>query len=235
MKTPNHPIITIIQNIEDQLTRLGAGGLTHLSGLTGTSFQIMTPQTRTMLLRKEALALNTCSRCVLAQKRKKVVYGEGNSAAELMFIGEGPGEVEDNTGRPFVGPAGQLLEKIIQAMNLKRADIYIANIVKCRPPGNRIPEPDEIAACFPFLKKQIALIQPRVIITLGAPASQTLIQTGTPISRLRGRFASYHGIPVMPTFHPAYLLHNPEKKRETWADVRKVMHYLKTGILDNGR
>src|SRR6185295_3488702 len=147
-----------------------------------------------------------CTRCVLHQGRTKVVFGEGNRHAQLVFVGEGPGEDEDRTGRPFVGRAGQLLNKIIGAMGLKREDVYICNVVKCRPPENRTPLPDEIAACSPYLVEQIELIGPKAIVALGAPASKTLLKTTQGITALRGRWFTYNGIPVMPTFHPAFVL-----------------------------
>jgi DNA polymerase len=144
----------------------------------------------------------------------------------LVFIGEGPGADEDRCGQPFVGAAGQLLTKIIAAMKLDRKAVYICNIVKCRPPKNRNPEPDEISQCLPFLKRQLAAINPRVICVLGSVAARTLLNTQTPISRLRGRFHDFMGIPVMPTFHPAFLLRNPEKKRDVWDDVQQIMKLL---------
>jgi DNA polymerase len=167
--------------------------------------------------------LKGCQRCRLSQKRNTVVFGEGNPNARLIFIGEGPGAEEDRQGRPFVGAAGQLLDKIITAMGLKREEVYIANVVKCRPPGNRDPRPDEIETCLPFLKAQLALINPEYIVSLGRHATQAMLETSTPISRLRGRFFDYGTAKLMPTFHPAYLLHNPNKKAEVWADIQKVM------------
>jgi DNA polymerase len=140
-----------------------------------------------------------------------------------VFIGEGPGQEEDRAGEPFVGAAGQLLNRIIEAIRLRRSDVYIANVVKCRPPGNRLPEADEIATCSPFLRRQIAAIRPLFICTLGGCAAQTLLNTSEPVSRLRGRFWDYQGIRVLPTFHPAYLLRNPEKKREVWEDMKLLM------------
>ncbi len=172
-------------------------------------------------------SLKECSLCRLSATRKNIVFGEGNPDARILFIGEGPGAVEDDTGRPFVGPAGQLLTDIIaKGMGLKREDVYIANIVKCRPPGNRNPLPDEVDSCIGYLKKQISLINPEVIITLGAVSTHNLLGVTTPISKLRGNFTDYMGITVMPTFHPSYLLQNPSKKRETWEDIKKVMEML---------
>lgn len=168
-----------------------------------------------------------CKRCGLHATRTNVVFGAGDPNARLMFIGEAPGEEEDKQGLPFVGRAGGLLTKIIEAMGLKRGDVYIANILKCRPPNNRAPLPDEIAACGENVKRQVEMIKPRVICTLGKFASQTLLGTETPISALRGNFREYHGIKVMPTFHPAYLLRNPDDKKLVWQDMKKVMKKLK--------
>ncbi len=169
-----------------------------------------------------------CTLCKLHATRKNVVFGEGRCDAELMFVGEGPGYEEDVQGRPFVGAAGRLLTKMINAMGFDRKDVYIANVVKCRPPGNRNPESDEIDACFPYLLEQIKIINPKVIVALGKFAAQTLIGTSTPISRLRGEFhVSVAGVKVMPTFHPAYLLRNPGSKKDAWSDLKKVMSYLK--------
>jgi DNA polymerase len=167
--------------------------------------------------------LGECVRCGLSQSRTRIVYGQGHPKARLMFVGEGPGQEEDRAGEPFVGAAGQLLTRIIEAIRLSRQDVYIANVVKCRPPGNRTPEPVEIATCSPFLRRQIAAIRPRLICTLGGCAAQTLLGTTEPVSRLRGRFFDYEGIRVLPTFHPAYLLRNPEKKREVWEDMKRLM------------
>jgi DNA polymerase len=168
-------------------------------------------------------ALGDCQRCKLCSGRKNIVFGVGNPKAKLVFVGEGPGAEEDNQGIPFVGAAGQLLTKIIEAIGLKREDVYIANVIKCRPPGNRNPEPDEIAACQPFLEAQLNAIRPSVIVTLGKFAAQTLLRTDTPITRLRGQWREYVGIPLMPTFHPAYLLRNPAEKKSAWTDLQAVM------------
>jgi DNA polymerase len=167
-----------------------------------------------------------CRSCDLCQTRTNVVFGAGSSTAKLMFIGEAPGEEEDKQGLPFVGRAGSLLTKIIEAMGMKREDVYIANILKCRPPHNRAPLPAEIAACQGNVKRQVEVIKPKVICTLGKFASQTLLATETPISALRGHFREYSGIKVMPTFHPAYLLRNPEDKKLVWQDMKKVMKEL---------
>ncbi len=164
-----------------------------------------------------------CTRCQLHRGRATLVFGVGNPRAELMFVGEGPGGEEDRQGEPFVGKAGQLLTRMIEAMGFERSQVYIANVVKCRPPQNRDPEPDEIEACEPFLKAQIAAIGPRVIVALGRFAVQTLLRDGTPISRLRGRWREYQGVRLMPTFHPAYLLRNPADKGKAWEDLKLVM------------
>jgi len=167
--------------------------------------------------------LGECTRCKLHGGRTHLVFGVGDPAAQLMFVGEGPGADEDQKGEPFVGRAGQLLTKMIEAMGFARSDVYIANVVKCRPPGNRDPEPDEIDACEPFLKSQIAAIRPRVIVALGRFAVQTLLHDATPISRLRGRWREYEGVKLMPTFHPAYLLRSPAEKKPAWEDLQLVM------------
>jgi len=171
--------------------------------------------------------LGDCQRCKLAKGRTNLVFGVGNPEAHLVFVGEGPGADEDAQGEPFVGKAGQLLNKMIEAMGYRREDVYICNVVKCRPPGNRNPEPDEIEACEPFLKKQLAALRPRVIVTLGKFAAQCLLRDDTPISRLRGNFRTYEGVQLMPTFHPAYLLRDPSKKKETWEDLKAVMAALR--------
>lgn len=164
----------------------------------------------------------SCKRCDLHKTRRNVVFGSGSPDAKLMFIGEAPGEDEDLQGLPFVGRAGQLLTKIIEAMGLKRTDVYIANILKCRPPNNRAPLPTEILECEENVRRQVEIIKPKVICTLGKFASQTLLRSQTPISALRGRFQEYNGIKVMPTFHPAYLLRNPQDKKLVWEDMKKI-------------
>jgi uracil-DNA glycosylase family 4 len=172
--------------------------------------------------------IGDCTRCALhALGRRQVVFGTGSPEADLMFVGEAPGADEDIKGEPFVGRAGQLLTKIIEAIELKREDVYIANVIKCRPPGNRNPEPDEVATCSPFLLRQIAIVKPRVIVALGTFAAQMLLGTDAPISRLRGRVHDYRdGITLVPTFHPAYLLRSPDKKRDVWEDMKIVRALL---------
>ena len=174
----------------------------------------------------------TCQACGLCAGRSSVVFGEGDPDASLMFIGEGPGQREDELGRPFVGRAGELLTKMIKAMGFERDQVYITNIVKCRPPNNRAPTPEEVATCWPFLKRQIEIIRPRVIVTLGGPATKTILETRDGITRLRGRWHTFPGvdppIPVMPTFHPAFLLrqYTQENRGRVWADLQQVMELL---------
>jgi len=172
-------------------------------------------------------SLQGCTLCKLCSGRTQVVFGVGNPDADLVFVGEGPGFDEDRQGIPFVGKAGQLLTKMIEnGMGLRRSDVYICNVVKCRPPGNRNPAPDEIALCEPFLFKQLDILQPRVIVALGKFAAQTLLQSTAPISQLRGKWYTYRGIKLLPTFHPAYLLRNPADKNKAWEDLKKVMTEL---------
>ena len=172
-------------------------------------------------------ALGDCTRCKLHRGRKTIVFGEGSPKADVLFVGEGPGYEEDQQGRPFVGAAGQLLTDIIvKGMKLRREDVYICNIVKCRPPNNRNPEPDEVAACIGFVKQQIAAIKPKVIVTLGNVPTQNLLNTKDGITRMRGKWQEYEGIPVMPTFHPSYLLRSPGAKKEVWIDIKLVLRKL---------
>jgi DNA polymerase len=171
--------------------------------------------------------IGDCRRCRLCDGRTKIVFGQGSPYAELMFVGEAPGADEDASGLAFVGRAGQLLTDMIEkGMKMQRADVFIANVIKCRPPGNRPPENDEISTCQPFLEAQIKAINPRAIVALGATAGKFMAKSGDPISKIRGRFAAWDGIPVMPTYHPAYLLRNPAAKKEVWADLRLVMDLL---------
>ena len=167
-----------------------------------------------------------CTKCPLAATRTNVVFGAGDPHAPLMIVGEAPGKDEDEQGEPFVGRAGQLLTQIIKAMGFARDDVYIANVVKCRPPNNRNPEPDEIAQCSPFLNAQIASIKPKVIVALGKFAAQTMLGTEMPISRLRGRFHEYKGIKVLATYHPSYLLRNPDAKRDVWEDMKMLLAHM---------
>jgi DNA polymerase len=170
--------------------------------------------------------LGDCQRCGLSRTRSRIVFGSGDPNARLMFVGEGPGYEEDQSGQPFVGAAGQLLTRIIEAMKLSRDQVYICNIIKCRPPQNRNPAPDEIETCSPFVLRQIEAIHPQIICALGTFAAQTLLKTDLSIGRLRGKFHALNDIQVMPTYHPAFLLRNPQKKREVWEDIQKIMQAL---------
>jgi len=172
--------------------------------------------------------IGDCTRCKLhGLGRRQVVFGVGNPEADLMFVGEAPGADEDLQGEPFVGRAGQLLTKIIEAIGLKRSDVYIANVIKCRPPGNRNPEPDEVATCEPFLSRQVDVIRPKVIVALGSFAAKALLRSDAPISRIRGHVFDYRGgAKLIPTFHPAFLLRSPERKRDVWEDMKKVRALL---------
>lgn len=219
-------------SVHDELAFLRDMGFTHLDLVAGFQTPVASPGTRNWEpapqsddwthLRDIALA---CTQCRLAKTRTQVVYGVGNPHADLMFIGEAPGKDEDLKGEPFVGRAGQLLTDIIKAMKLTRDDVYIANVIKCRPPENRNPEPDELDACRPFIKRQIELIQPKVIVTLGKFALQSLTGRAS-ISAARGQWTEYDGIKVMPTYHPAYLLRTPSAKKDVWLDMKKVMAEL---------
>jgi DNA polymerase len=209
-------------------------------GLEGVTLAPAEPDARLIISKASMLSalraeIGDCTRCKLHSGRTHLVFGTGDSEAELMFVGEAPGEDEDRQGQPFVGKAGQLLTRIIEAMGLKREKVYIANIIKCRPPRNRNPEPDEIASCSPFIQRQIEILRPKVICALGTFAAQTLLGTGQKISQLRGRFhdlpilfsdGSPAGIKVMPTFHPAYLLRNPDDKKRVWEDMQMIMREL---------
>lgn len=217
----------IVKDLKDHITA-GAdspGGLSHLylkgEDPSESAFD------RSVTLEEIRGALGDCQRCSLHQTRNNLVFGEGNPNAKLVFVGEAPGADEDRQGRPFVGRAGQLLTKIINAMGLTREEVYICNILKCRPPKNRNPRPEEIQACESFLIEQIRAIDPEVICALGAFAVRTLLNTDAPISSLRGKFHSYRGINFMPTYHPAYLLRNPRAKKQVWEDVQMIMKVLK--------
>jgi DNA polymerase len=203
-----------------------------LSGIievTALTPQQPSPAGAVLTLEEVRRELGDCRRCNLSSLRKNLVFGEGDHQAKLVFVGEAPGGDEDREGRPFVGRAGQLLTRIITAMGLKRKDVYICNILKCRPPGNRNPEPAEITACEPFLIRQLQAIAPQVICALGSFAARTLLKSDVPITTLRGRFHTYEGIKVMPTFHPAYLLRNPGAKKPVWEDMQIVMKELERG------
>jgi uracil-DNA glycosylase family 4 len=177
--------------------------------------------------------LGECTRCKLHKTRNKIVFGDGSAKAQLVFVGEGPGADEDAQGLPFVGRAGKLLTQMIEAMGLQRSDVYICNVVKCRPPGNRQPEPDEVEKCSPFLFRQLDVLQPKVIVCLGATAAQTLLQTNRGISHFRGQWMDFRGYKMLATYHPAYLLRNPAAKGDVWKDLQKVMAELGLEIKKN--
>lgn len=181
---------------------------------------------RKAILSTIEVEISTCRRCKLCDYRTKTVAGEGALDPPILFVGEGPGADEDASGRPFVGRAGQLLDKMIAAIKFRRDEVFIANIIKCRPPDNRTPEPDEVAACFPYLERQIELLRPRLICTLGLPATRALLPETRAISAVRGREQEWRGLPVIPTFHPAYLLRSPEAKHAAWADLKLIARRL---------
>ena len=200
------------------------GHSASLFGDLAPAAQTLAPSTETF--EQIHCEIGDCTRCPLHQERTNVVHTEGNRKARLMFVGEAPGADEDAQSRPFVGRAGQLLTKIIEAIGMKREEVLIGNVNRCRPPGNRAPTTDEAATCKPYLLREIAIVQPDVIVVLGNTAMKNLLDTREGITRLRGTFQDYKGIKVMPTFHPAYLLRDPSKKRETWEDLKKVRDYL---------
>jgi uracil-DNA glycosylase family 4 len=214
----------MITDLKSYLEYLKGMGISSLPTSEGNSKKTSRSEIPTLAeVQKE---LGDCQRCKLHRTRRTIVFGEGNEKSSLMFIGEGPGYDEDVQGRPFVGKAGQLLTKILQSINLSREEVYIANIIKCRPPQNRNPEPDEIQSCNPFLMKQIRVIQPKIICALGTFSAQTLLKTDTKITALRGKLFDLEGIKVIPTYHPAFLLRNPERKREVWEDMKKIAELI---------
>ena len=201
-------------------------GLPHGSAMTPAVVQVASAEDRAARLAQIDAAAQSCTRCGLAQGRKTVVFGSGSPNADLMFVGEGPGAQEDIQGLPFVGPAGELLTKIIGAIDFKREQVYIANIVKCRPPGNRNPLPDESAACREYLESQIDLVRPRVLVALGRVAAQNLLDSTETLGRMRGRWYEFRGVPTRVTYHPAALLRNASYKRPTWEDMQIVRDFL---------
>jgi uracil-DNA glycosylase len=215
-----------LHEVKGFLERQASLGLQGLPLQPDVLAAAMAPKTNTSTLPEIRAQLGNCQRCKLCTGRTHIVFGVGDPQARLMFIGEGPGRDEDLQGEPFVGEAGKLLDKMIVAMGLQRSQVYIANIVKCRPPRNRDPEPDEIAACEPFLWAQINAVKPAIIVALGRIAAQTLLKDSTPISKMRGKWREYRGFPLMPTFHPAYLLRNPADKKLVWLDLQDVMQRL---------
>lgn len=222
------PSISLPQPVSTMTTKKEAPATPSLFGEPETTQPEAPPTNETLEdIRRD---LGECQRCKLWTTRTKIVFGEGSTQAPLIFVGEAPGADEDATGRPFIGRAGQLLTKMIEAIDLKREDVYIANVLKSRPPGNRNPEADEVRACIPFLFRQIVTIHPKLIVALGNPAMQALLGTKTGITKMRGEFQPYPRLPgiwVMPTFHPAYLLRSPDKKREAWEDLKKIRAFLR--------
>jgi DNA polymerase len=226
-QTPSEAIQDQLSTVARPVIKKGSAAQVSVSALfqdLGATEQAIEKSDET--LEQIHAAIGDCTRCPLYQGRTHVVHTEGNRKARLMFVGEAPGADEDLQARPFVGRAGQLLTKIIEAIGLKREDVLIGNINRCRPPGNRAPTTEEAAVCKPFLLREIAVVQPEVIVVLGNTAMKNLLDTQEGITRLRGRFQDYKGIKVMPTFHPAYLLRDPSKKRETWDDLKMVRDYL---------
>jgi DNA polymerase len=209
-------------------------GATTTATATATATTTTTATTKFRLV-ELASEVRACTKCTLHAARTQTVFARGSADAELCFVGEGPGADEDRQGFPFVGKAGQLLDRMIGAMGFQRDDVYVCNIVKCRPPENRKPEPDEMAACKPYLREQLEIVAPKVIVALGATAVEGLIGMSGGITRLRGQWKLYRTIPVMPTFHPAYLLRNPAAKREVWADLQAVLKQLGRPLPPAGR
>jgi len=223
-KQLEHLRILGVEGIRPDVKHVDSPSPPSLFGDIAPVAQTLTPSNETF----EAIhcEIGPCTRCPLHEQRTNVVHTEGNRKARLMFVGEAPGADEDAQARPFVGRAGQLLTKIIEAIGLKREEVLIGNVNRCRPPGNRAPTAEEASTCKPYLLREIAIVQPQVIVVLGNTAMKNLLDTREGITRLRGTFQDYKGIKVMPTFHPAYLLRDPSKKRETWEDLKKVRDYL---------
>jgi uracil-DNA glycosylase family 4 len=221
MKEEVQEIIADLKSYLEYLKGIGITGLPVSESRSEEGSRLKVPTLEE--IRRE---FGDCRRCKLHRTRRTLVFGIGNEKAKLMLIGEGPGYDEDIQGKPFVGKAGQLLTKILQSIHLQREEVYITNIIKCRPPQNRNPEPDEIQSCYPFLLKQIYAIQPKIICALGTFAAQTLLKTDAKITALRGRFYDFEGIKVLPTYHPAYLLRNPERKRDVWEDMKQISQWM---------
>ena len=255
MKTIHSFKTVAAASLREYLAALQESGLDGISVAMAGDVQAATPAKAVSLqstvpapqgeVRQESLDkimknLGDCQRCVLGKTRKNLVFGVGNPQARLVFVGEGPGADEDVKGEPFVGAAGQVLNRIISAMGLKREEVYICNVVKCRPPGNRDPEPDEIAICSPFLLRQLQSINPEVIVALGKLATNTLLGLKEPIPKLRGKFRDFNGVPLMPTFHPSYLLHKQgdgsmESFWDVWDDMTQVLRLLKMPVPEKNR
>jgi uracil-DNA glycosylase family 4 len=230
METVPPDILTVMDEILHTLRACRQGGVTGYD-CSEQARQVLAGWHGPLTKPPESLAdirsdLGNCQRCALGRLRNHIVFGAGDPGARLVFVGEGPGRDEDLRGEPFVGAAGELLTRIIQAIHLTRDEVYICNIVKCRPPDNRNPEPDEVEACIGFVKQQIAVIRPKVIVTLGNVPTQNLLGTKQGITKMRGKWQEYEGIPVMPTFHPSYLLRSPGEKGKVWEDIKLVMARL---------
>lgn len=246
----------VVASLREYLNSLRESGLEGIpAGMAGEAAHVLAPLETEPLVQTEAPStgimppeslekirkdLGDCQRCNLAKKRKNLVFGIGNPHARLVLVGEGPGADEDQQGEPFVGEAGRMLNRIITAMGLKREEVYICNVVKCRPPGNRDPNPEEIAACSPFMLRQVRSIKPEVIVGLGKFAVQTLLNVKDPISRLRGKFRDFHGIPLMPTFHPSYLLRrraegDMDSFWQVWDDMTQVLRLLNLPVPEKSR
>jgi len=225
MKEWEQELYLAVEAIKSRLEILRDGGIHYIvknnAHHNNTVHVIPEREERLNKLRQEKIG--ECQRCSLCSQRTNLVFGAGSSSASILFVGEAPGSEEDLQGQPFVGKSGKLLTKMIEAMGFKRESVYICNVVKCRPPKNRDPLPEEIAACEPFLKEQISIIQPKIIVGLGRYACQTLLRSEVSIAKLRGIWHEYNGIRFMPTFHPAYLLRNPNAKKEVWDDLKAVM------------
>lgn len=223
-KRLSEEILNVIGLLKTNLEYQKALGIRHirLPEQTMQPFKDVPTKAHSIQLEDVRRELGDCRRCKLHVTRKNIVFGTGNQRAHIVFVGEAPGRDEDIQGKPFVGQAGKLLDLMLEAINLKREEVYICNIIKCRPPGNRNPEKDEIEACGPFLTKQLEAIEPRIICALGALAAHTLLKTKESISKLRGVIHTYHGIRLIPTYHPAFLLRNPYKKREAWEDMQLI-------------
>ncbi len=223
----NSTIASLLSNQKEEYSSvkdMPVNNIEEMPSLFGDIVQTLPESTET--IEEIRLDIGNCIRCPLCESRTKIVHSEGNREANLMFVGEAPGANEDAEGRPFVGKAGILLNKIIESIGLKREDVFIGNVNRCRPPQNRQPTPLEAATCKPFLLREISVVRPKVIVVLGNTATQNLLATKVGITKLRGEFQDYFGIKVMPTFHPAYLLRDPSKKRETWEDMKKVRDFL---------
>jgi uracil-DNA glycosylase family 4 len=222
---PSRPVVEIPG---DRATLEAEGLIPMPAAVDFTAPPLETDEKRRRLIAMDENEVRGCTKCRLCETRTHTVFGEGDVDAQIFFIGEGPGETEDHTGRPFVGRAGELLNKMIGGMGLRREQVMIANVVKCRPPNNRVPAPDEVATCTPYLERQLEIVRPRAIVTLGLPATQYMLQTKMSMGKMRGNWHSWRGIKLMPTYHPAYVLRNPtyETRAAVWSDLKQVLAHL---------